>query len=76
MGSLELLRVLRTDDVRLTSLFGGLGGDVKVGNMGVVEPVFEKAMELFDCETAAEEGRGLDGRLASFEENKERFRAG
>lgn len=65
--------MLWTEDDRLTSLLGGIGGGgVVVANMGVVEPVFEKAKEPFDCETAAESGLGLDGRLDSMAENVER----
>ena len=71
IGKRELLLVLRTEDERLTSLFGGTEGGLEVGNMGVKEPAFESATELFDCETAAEASLGLEGRLESLEEKAE-----
>jgi len=75
MGNLELLLVLRTEELRLTSLLGGFGDGVGEGNIGAVDPVFEKARELLDCETAAEEGLGLGGMLESFEKEESRFHA-
>ena len=54
----ELLE-LRTEDERFTSLFGGSGNGVRSGNIGVVDPACEKAMEPFECETAAEPGRDM-----------------
>lgn len=66
--------MLRTEDERLTNLLGGLkvAGGVEAPNTGAVEPEVEKAKEPFDCETVAEPGRGLEGRLESREENVER----
>lgn len=67
------LLMLRTEDDRLTNLFGGLeGGGVDVANIGLADPVNEKALEAFECETAAEAGRGLDGIVDSNEEKVER----
>lgn len=43
-----------------------------VGNMAAVEPAFEKATEPFDCENAADAGRGLGGRLESIDEKVDR----
>ena len=40
--------MLRTEDVRLTSLLGAVVGVVLVGNMGVVELVCEIASEPFE----------------------------
>ena len=48
---------LRTDGERFTSLLGGSAGGVLSGNIGVVEPEYEKATEPLDCEMAAEPGR-------------------
>lgn len=49
--------VLRREDDRFTSLFGGKGGGVLPGSIGVVEAACEKAADPFECETAAEAGR-------------------
>lgn len=54
--------MLRREELRLTSLFGGSGDDEEVvvsGNMGVVDPECENATEPFECETAAEPGRDM-----------------
>jgi len=75
MGSRELLLVLLTEELRLTSLLGGFDDGMWEGTIGVVEPVFEMARELLDCETAAEEGLGLGGMLESFEKDESRFHA-
>jgi hypothetical protein len=50
---------LRTEEERFTSLFGGSGGGVLSGSIGVVDPACEKAIEPFECETAAEPGRDM-----------------
>ncbi len=49
--------VLRREDDRFTSLFGGKGGGVLLGIIGVVQPACENAADPFECETAAEAGR-------------------
>ena len=54
------LELLRTEDARFTSLFGGKGAGLLFGNIGVVEPAWEKATEPFDCDTAADPGRDTD----------------
>ena len=56
---------LRTDGERFTSLLGGSAGGVLSGNIGVVEPEYEKATEPLDCEMAAEPGREGGVRLES-----------
>lgn len=67
--------MLRTEDDLLTSLLGGSEGGVDVGNMGVVDPACEKVMEPFDCDRAAESGRGLEGWLESCEEKVDSLRS-
>lgn len=39
--------MLCSDADRLTSLFGGMGGGVLLGNMGVVEPLCERGIDPF-----------------------------
>ena len=68
-GILELAFVLRIEEDLLTSLLGGGCTGAKEGNIDAVDPEFENATEPLDCETAVEGGRGLDGKLPSFEEN-------
>lgn len=41
----------------MTSLFRGCEVGPLPGNMGVVDPAWEKAKEPLECDTAAEEGR-------------------
>lgn len=61
----ELL-VLRREDERFTSLFGGSeDGGVAAWNMGVVEPECEKACGPLDCEMAADPGREVGVLLES-----------
>ena len=72
MGILEPTLVLRTEEDLLTSLLGGAGVGEKEGNIGVVDPAFEKASEALDCETATECGLFPEVILPSFDENVER----
>ena len=53
-------------------MFGRGGGVARLVNIGLVESVAEKAIEPFDCDTAADPGRGLEGRLESIEEKVDR----
>lgn len=59
--------MLRTEDDLFTSLFGGSACGVVSGKIGVVDPACEKAIEPFECETAAEPGRDMGVELDSRE---------
>lgn len=60
-------RGTRTDEERLTSLFGGSGEGERLPTMGAVEPSLEKAMEPFEYEREGDCGVGLGFRLESCE---------
>jgi hypothetical protein len=55
----------RTEADLLTSLFRGCEVDSILDNMGVVDPVCEKAYEPLECEITADTGRELGVRLES-----------
>lgn len=57
--------MLRTEEARFTSLFGGSDERREPPKIGVVDPACEKAIEAFECETVAEPGRDDDARLES-----------
>lgn len=56
-------RAPRTDEERLTSLFGGKGEGERLPTIGAVEPSWEKAMDPFEAETEGDMGPGLELRL-------------
>lgn len=49
--------VLRSEAGRFTSLLGGSGAGAPSGNIGVMDPVWEKAMEPLERDSADEPGR-------------------
>lgn len=53
-------RGARTDEERLTSLFGGNGEGDRLPTMGAVEPSCENAIEPFDTDIDGERGPGLE----------------
>jgi hypothetical protein len=53
----------RSDEDRLTSLFGGNGECDRGPVMGTVEPLWEKATEPLEHDTEGDSGAGLEFRL-------------
>lgn len=53
-------RGARTDEERLTNLFGGKGEGDRLPIMGAVEPSWENAMEPFDTDIEGDKGPGLE----------------
>jgi hypothetical protein len=53
-------RGTRTDEDRLTSLFGGNGEGERLPIMGAVEPSCENAIDPLEHDTEGDSGRGLE----------------
>ena len=66
-GGAEDSRYAWTEEERLTSLLGGMGGGGRSPIMGAVEPSWEKAMEPLEHETEGDCGAGLVFRLEGCE---------
>jgi hypothetical protein len=60
-------RVTCTEEERLTSLFGGIGGGGRSPIMGAVEPSWEKAIDPLEQETDGDNGPGLVSLLDAWE---------
>lgn len=52
-------RVVRTDEDRFTSLFGGSWGGLRLPIIGTVEPSWEKATDPLEQDTEGDNGAGL-----------------
>ena len=64
---------VRTEDARLTRRFRDADEVEGLPNMGAVEPLWEKAIEPLEQETAGERGAGVPGRLEETEMEERRL---